>query len=304
MPRLSIIVPHRQNDSRLEDTLVSVLENRPADSEIIVVHDGSYGDQYDLGDEVVFVREVGPTTTLRMLNAGLMAACAPAVCVLLDGTRVSPSWSDTAVATLLESQAASASVSIEYETKDKSLGIDARIAQRTSAAKRGQVEVAQDTQPSAGPVLACGFYRRKALLALGGWNEDLDESVADIELALAFNSQGLRCEQEPMSSVLVGSGNASRAFSAKATSQLASILAAHGAVATGLFESWKSILTDCLRGRVVSALAWSAGLRDANTIRRTQLRLAHLRQQLGSNQGQSLRIYTGETGLPRQRNAA
>lgn len=305
MPRLSIIVPHRHNDSRLEDTLVSLLENRPADSEIIVVHDGSYNDQYDLGDEVVFVCESGPSSTLRKLNAGLMAACAPAVCVLLDGVRVAPNWSDAAVATVLESQAATASVAIEYNNNVRSLGIDARIIRRTNAARRGQVEVARFQQPSAGPVLACGFYRRKALLALGGWNEDLDEAVADVELALAFNSQGLTCEQDCTSSIFAMGGRTSRGFSAKATSQLASVLAAHGAVATGLFDALKGILTDCLSGQFLSSLAWSAGLRDANTIRRTQLRLAHLRQQLGEAKGQSLRIYPGDApALASERKAA
>ncbi len=38
-PRISIIIAH-QHDQRLEDTLLSVLECRPKDCEIIVAHDG------------------------------------------------------------------------------------------------------------------------------------------------------------------------------------------------------------------------------------------------------------------------
>ena len=57
MPRLSIIVPHRQDDQQLEATILSVLENRPRDCEVIVVHDGSYLDPYQLSDELIYVQE-------------------------------------------------------------------------------------------------------------------------------------------------------------------------------------------------------------------------------------------------------
>ena len=36
-PRLSIVIPAPGNEETLEETLVSVLENRPEDSEIVVV---------------------------------------------------------------------------------------------------------------------------------------------------------------------------------------------------------------------------------------------------------------------------
>ena len=79
MPRLSIIIPHRNNDQRLEETILSVLENRPRDCEVIVVHDGSYRDPYDLGDEVVYVQEEPNSSAVELLNAGLdgrlLASC-------------------------------------------------------------------------------------------------------------------------------------------------------------------------------------------------------------------------------------
>ena len=52
VPRLSIIIPYLGSEQRLEDTLVSVLTHRPAKTEIMVVHDGSYPDRYDIGPEV------------------------------------------------------------------------------------------------------------------------------------------------------------------------------------------------------------------------------------------------------------
>ncbi len=313
MPRLSIIVPHHHSDSRLESTLVSILENRPEDCEIIVVHDGSYSDPYAIADEVVFVQESPRSSTTRLLNAGLMAACSPAVCVLLDGALVTENWCESALELLQGSDVAAVSSLIEYPQQQHSAGIDARIVRRTTAVKNGHVEVAHGHRQKnvsvacAGPVLACGFYRRKTLLAMGGWNEDLDASVADIELAMAFHALGLICAHESAAPIHVDRGSPIRKFSSKATSQLASLLAAHGVVATGLLDSIKGLLADCVSGRIVSAFAWSTGLRDTTTIRRTQLRLANLRQQLDTrDHGHKLRVYCEEPvgKESRRRNAA
>ena len=56
MTRLSIIIPVLGNPTRLDDTLVSVLENRPANCEIIVVHTRPYDDPYELSGEVRFLK--------------------------------------------------------------------------------------------------------------------------------------------------------------------------------------------------------------------------------------------------------
>ena len=59
MPRLSIVIPVLGNLDRLEDTLVSVLANRPADCQVVVVLDQPYADPYDLKDEVQFIELPG-----------------------------------------------------------------------------------------------------------------------------------------------------------------------------------------------------------------------------------------------------
>ena len=61
MPRLSIVIPVLGDPQQLDDTLLSVLENRPANCEILVVHNQPYHDPYNLSDEVRFVEaERGP----------------------------------------------------------------------------------------------------------------------------------------------------------------------------------------------------------------------------------------------------
>ena len=63
MPTLSIIIPASGSESRWERTLVSVLQNRPEDTEILVVVPGRYNDPYQLREEVRFV-EVGRRASL------------------------------------------------------------------------------------------------------------------------------------------------------------------------------------------------------------------------------------------------
>ena len=56
IPRLSIVIPMTTGAGDLEDTLVSVLENRPDESEIVVVLARPYADPWNLRDEVRFVQ--------------------------------------------------------------------------------------------------------------------------------------------------------------------------------------------------------------------------------------------------------
>ena len=55
IPRVTIIVPVGDDLAAFENSLVSVLENLPPDAEVVVPHDGSYDDPFDLTDEVRFV---------------------------------------------------------------------------------------------------------------------------------------------------------------------------------------------------------------------------------------------------------
>ena len=52
MSRLAIVISAVSGVEPLESTLVSVLENRPRDVEIIVVANFAYDDPYDLAGEV------------------------------------------------------------------------------------------------------------------------------------------------------------------------------------------------------------------------------------------------------------
>jgi len=296
VPRLSIIVPHRNHDARLETTLLSLLENRPEESEIILVHNGSYSNPYQLEDEVLLISEERQATTAQLLNAGVMAACAPVVCILLDGVVVGPQWSTSAVHKLNSLQCAAVAVAVDCGAPQRTaLGIDPRILRSSSASQVGRVELTRGGEDCLGPSLACGFYSRKVLLSVAGWNEALDENVADVELALLLAALGLECELDGTARVTLPHGRLPRKLTSQAIAQLSSVVAAYGAAEPGWLPALQGLVRDCLQGRVSNGLAWYAGRRDTSTIRRTQLRLNQARQQQVNVGNNALRVYSDPT---------
>jgi len=92
--RISIVVPHQGDDVAFEDSLVSVLENRPADADICVVHDGSYSDPFDLGDEVQFL--VADSARLPdLIAAAAESVTARVVHILGNGVKATAGWTET-----------------------------------------------------------------------------------------------------------------------------------------------------------------------------------------------------------------
>ena len=80
IPQLSIVVPVFGDSAAFEATLVSVLENQPSCSEVIVAHDGSYDDPFDLADEVRLVESqastFGSLVGSASHQAGTVCSCA------------------------------------------------------------------------------------------------------------------------------------------------------------------------------------------------------------------------------------
>ncbi len=96
MVQLSILVPAANTQSRLDNTLVSVLENRPPDCEVVVVHPESYVDPYDLRDEVRLVPS-NNAGLLAMVNDGIAACRGELIHLLCPGGRVKSSWCEPAL---------------------------------------------------------------------------------------------------------------------------------------------------------------------------------------------------------------
>jgi hypothetical protein len=96
-PRLSIVIPAAGDARALEETLVSVLENRPADCEVIAAHACDYADPWSIGDEVRLLRAPRRTNVVGCTNLGIAAASGSVIHVLAAGWRATDGWTDAPV---------------------------------------------------------------------------------------------------------------------------------------------------------------------------------------------------------------
>lgn len=184
MLRLSIIIPLERNSRLLEEGLVTVLENRPSDSEVLVVLDGPYDDPYDLQDEVRFVNAPGANRAAAF-NAGLRAARGEFVHLLGCGVEATAGWADAALAAFGESRVAAVTPAIHH-----CLEPERRLFQGVSIC-RGARRLAQNAprRNPIGPTIHGGFYLREALEQAGGLAEDLGD-WADADLLLRLQAEG------------------------------------------------------------------------------------------------------------------
>ncbi|GAB5403360.1 MAG: hypothetical protein Aurels2KO_15910 [Aureliella sp.] len=256
VPRLTIIVPHRRSDERLESTLVSVLENRPDDSELIVVHDGSYADDYQISDEARLLASEPGASTTQLLNAGVRAAQAPVVAVVLDGVHVLPGWANDVDSVLADE--AVACVAVNSADQNRRGGITPVTRANAKLVLQGNVDASLGSVQYAGPSIACGFYQRNTLVELGGWNERMDIASADVELAWMMQSVGVACESLPGGRYTAG--GSVRGHTTGAIRQLAELCVAYGVTGSGYMAALTGWITAATSGQLKQASAWSSGM--------------------------------------------
>jgi hypothetical protein len=201
VPRLSCIIPVSASVAALEATLVSVLANRPEDCEILVALRTPYADPYGLGDEVVFLDAPAKSGYIECANRGIQASRGRIVHLLAAGLEVAEGWADAACARFADPTiAAVAPVLRNSETGQVvATGLDYTrggrpIVRRDAPSQYDRIEVL-------GPLAAAAFYRRSALESVGGLPAEFGEHLADVDLALALRSVGLRAEVEASSTV-------------------------------------------------------------------------------------------------------
>ena len=256
MPRLSVIIPHRRTETDLENTVLSVLENRPADSEIIVVDDGSYSNPYQLDDEVLFLDSDPGASVMEMINAGVLAACAPVVNTILDGVIVSTSWADSPLEILeRDRQTAAVAVGIEQPRKRASFGIDHQAMRDPRRIRRQWLTQSSPSEHCAAPQIACGFFRKSLLLALDGFQSN-DVSSAELEIAYALEQLELNSRCHP--STLVA-GCEAPPLRGKAVQELAQLAVEHQTMAGGWLSALKRF-PGALVQDPTTAIAWCLGI--------------------------------------------
>lgn len=207
MPRLSVIIPCLTG-AEFEDTLVSVLQHRPARCQVIVASPQPYDDPYDLGGEVDFVTCPAAVQQTELINAGLEIARAPLVNLLSCRVEVTEGWERAPAAEFADPQlAAVAPVIVSKADPDRivALGVaySPLLGSRTLVGAGGSARtLAGKTPPITGPTLEAGFFRRELLEQVGGAPEGVGDELADLDLALLLADLGLTCSVQPLSRVV------------------------------------------------------------------------------------------------------
>ncbi len=205
MARLAIVISAVDRIELLEGTLVSVLENRPADCEIVAALNEPYSDPYDLKDEVRFVQSAPGTSAIDCIQRALAATRAPFVHLLSSGCTVTDGWTELPLARFGDRQVgAVAPLVMDAEHHDRifAAGLGYRPSGRRYLVNRGRTQLASDAACSM--VGACGFaafYRKAALDLVGGPSPQLGAAQADVDLALTLAKAGFTCVLEPQSRV-------------------------------------------------------------------------------------------------------
>jgi hypothetical protein len=271
-----------------EDTLASVLQNRPSDCEVLVVHSLPYGDPYGLQGEVQFIQTPPDASPSRMVNAGCQASDGEILHVIQPGILACDRWTEAALMSFDDPQVcAVAPLTVDAEDADRIVAAGLRYTRGGRRLRHGAGSKLSKSQrvfrhAIVGPALFAGFYRRWLWEAIGGFCERLDVDWADLDLALSLKSLGYRCALEPDSVVRAaaavvddapsfGSGrDAERVFWRHAASQgwLASLALHPFAVLVSVLRDWKrpgAYLQ--LLGRFTALLGLPSHLRHAAKVR-------------------------------------
>jgi hypothetical protein len=226
-PRLSIVIPAVHGAQALEDTLLSVLENRPEHCEVIVALACEYDDPWNLREEVLFVRTPEDSSTVGCVNLGISSASGEIIHVLSAGWKATPGWTDLALERFAD-PAISAVIPVAVDQDDLqrvvSLGIQYSLGGSRSVRvpPRSRSSLAAVTLGIAalhrkrhgrisGPQIDAGFWRAEALATAGpGFAACCGPAMADADLAVAIAATGHETVIEPASQVIAGPATAEK----------------------------------------------------------------------------------------------
>ncbi len=210
-PRLSIVIP-AADAAALEDTLVSVLERRPADCEIIVALSVPYDDPWNIAEEVRFVQAPAGTGLVGRVNVGVASSCGDVVHILAAGSRATDGWADAAMARF-DDPSVSAVVPVGVHANDRGRVVSAGI-RRTAGGRSVAIGPPKATDriesfrpeaiatPSA-PSLEAGFWRA-TVLRDGGFASACGDDLAAADMAATLSCAGLSVVLEPKCRVVWG----------------------------------------------------------------------------------------------------
>jgi hypothetical protein len=196
--RLSIIVPLHENEAAMEETLVSVLQNRPADSEILLCHDGSYNDPYQLCDEVELVAaDVSSSSPclIDLISAGAHAASGPFAHVITAGLTATEGWTDAALEKFEQDDCGSVAAVVRNSANQRiaAAGWTDTALRIGKPAFQGKTSAGKTANQSTGALLAASFWRTDLLNSLIDSYRGSDALTTSVAFEYLARQGGWRC---------------------------------------------------------------------------------------------------------------
>jgi len=205
--------------AEMEPTLISLLENRPADCEILLVLTVPYDDPYELGGEVRFVQAPARSDTLAAVNHALSLVESPFIHLLSVGMAVTPQWAERALAHFADPHIAAVAPVIcdvadqtrilsggwEYDRSGGpwQLGAAELIGHDHAEAQVLSFQKKSPARSIIGPLYQAAFYRTMALELLGGrLPTACGTTWSDVDLGLMLHYIGYDAVVETSSVVL------------------------------------------------------------------------------------------------------
>jgi len=202
IPQLSIVVPVHGDAAAFESTLISVLENQPAASEVIVSHDGSYDDPFDLGEEVRFV-SADSGKYRDLVSTAAHQARGRFVHLLSDGLLATEGWTEHAVHALdhFDTAAVAPVIRSKHDQKIMAAGWSNGIARLGKPSTKLPLKSKQATQV-VGAYLQASFWRRDVLRSLSAAFDGHEVFEASMVYHYLLRKAGWRTDLVADSSVL------------------------------------------------------------------------------------------------------
>ncbi len=229
--RLSIVIPTPRDTAALEATLVSVLERRPIDCEIVVALGCDYDDPWNIAEEVRFVRAPRNAGLVGCINSGVAASTGDVIHVLAAGWLATDGWTDGPLAHFDDAHVA-AVVPVGVAADDSGRVVSAGVCcaaggrrievaetRRWRKARVGEGLPAGASQPM-GPVLEAGFWRAATFALAGtGLATACGDESADADTAITLARSGGRTVLEPDSRVVAAARRRLGGFRAGLTAE-------------------------------------------------------------------------------------
>jgi GT2 family glycosyltransferase len=210
---ISIVIPSTSRPELLQKCLEALARTRPPGCEVIVIDDGSRDavvSQVALQMGAIVHRFNRRGGFVRAANAGLKLARHEIVEFLNDDTEVTPGWWKAASALFGDPGVAGVAPLVLQSTSQgestvriDSAGDDYYVCGVARKRHHGKSITTVESQPCEvfGVSGCAAFYRRSALLEVGGFPEAFGAYFEDVDLAFRLHRAGYRLLFEPSSRV-------------------------------------------------------------------------------------------------------